>query len=130
MTHQPMTHDFLESIPTADLRRELERRQASRPAAITRRSAQLTTAAAATYGITAAEALKSRNPLAVRARWAAWMQLALDGYSSTQIARAFHRDHGSVTNAWRRSIAITQTDGRYAACIAHLGTLSQPQPQH
>lgn len=119
----------LSEIPTADLRRELERRTAGRAEPIVRRAASLNIAAATTYGITPDAAFRSRSPVAVRARWAVWVQLALDGYSSTQIAKTYKRDHGAVSNAWRQAARITQTDGRFAACVAHLGTLSQPQPQ-
>jgi chromosomal replication initiation ATPase DnaA len=128
-----MTHDHpmtLTEIPTEDLRRELDRRLAKRADPIIRRSAQLCVSAAICYGITPAAAYKSRTPLAVKARWAVWMQLALEGYTPTQIGKAFKRDHGAVSHAWKQCAKITQTDDRFAGCLALLASISPPEPHN
>jgi hypothetical protein len=114
----------IEQIPTAALRRELERRQATvRIDPIAKRSSKLMIASATCYGIAPGFALLSRNLLAVRARWAVWRQLALDGYSSTQIGKAFNRDHGTIINGWAQAAKILPVDPCFSAAADILGAI-------
>jgi chromosomal replication initiation ATPase DnaA len=74
---------------------------------------------------------KSRSPRIVDIRRALAALLTEQGYSSSEIAREFHRHHTSILYFRRSHNDLLATDAAYHALVQHLSqALTIPTPQN